>query len=131
MASLIAGQLTPIGDHAWRVLARNPGMMTGPGTNSYLFGKESLTVIDPGPEDQEHLQALLQASRTLGKPIDQIIVTHTHRDHSPGRWPWWQQPVPVAWAPPCPTTGCRMKAGKQTGYWPRVTGLIVAVYRCR
>ena len=84
MASLIAGQLTPIGDHAWRVLARNPGMMTGPGTNSYLFGKESLTVIDPGPEDQEHLQALLQASRSLGKPIEQIIVTHTHRDHSPG-----------------------------------------------
>jgi len=84
MASLIPGQLTPIGDHAWRVLARNPGMMTGPGTNSYLFGKESLTVIDPGPADQEHLQALLQAARTLGKPIDQVIVTHTHRDHSPG-----------------------------------------------
>lgn len=84
MASLIPGQLTPIGDHAWRVLARNPGMMTGPGTNSYLFGKDSLTVIDPGPEDQEHLQALLQAARTLGKPIDQVIVTHTHRDHSPG-----------------------------------------------
>ena len=69
MASLIPGQLTPIGDHAWRVLARNPGMMTGPGTNSYLFGKDSLTVIDPGPEDQEHLQALLQAARTLGKPM--------------------------------------------------------------
>ena len=84
MASLIPGQLTPIGDHAWRVLARNPGMMTGPGTNSYLFGKDSLTVIDPGPEDQEHLQALLQAARTLGKPIDQVVVTHTHRDHSPG-----------------------------------------------
>ena len=84
MASLIPGQLTPIGDNAWRVLARNPGMMTGPGTNSYLFGKDSLTVIDPGPEDQEHLQALLQAARTLGKPIDQVIVTHTHRDHSPG-----------------------------------------------
>lgn len=84
MASLIPGQLTPIGDHAWRVLARNPGMMTGPGTNSYLFGKDSLTVIDPGPEDQEHLQALLQAARTLGKPIEQIVVTHTHRDHSPG-----------------------------------------------
>ncbi|MFT6636895.1 MBL fold metallo-hydrolase [Alcanivorax sp.] len=84
MASLIPGQLTPIGDHAWRVLARNPGMMTGPGTNSYLFGRDSLTVIDPGPEDQEHLQALLQAARTLDKPITQIIVTHTHRDHSPG-----------------------------------------------
>ncbi|MEQ3636895.1 MBL fold metallo-hydrolase [Alcanivorax sp.] len=84
MASLIPGQLTPIGDNAWRVLARNPGMMTGPGTNSYLFGRDSLTVIDPGPEDQEHLQALLQAARALNKPITQVIVTHTHRDHSPG-----------------------------------------------
>ncbi|MEQ3724124.1 MBL fold metallo-hydrolase [Alcanivorax sp.] len=84
MASLIPGQLTPIGDYAWRVLARNPGMMTGPGTNSYLFGRDSLTVIDPGPEDQEHLQALLQAARALDKPITQVVVTHTHRDHSPG-----------------------------------------------
>ena len=84
MASLIPGQLTPIGEHAWRVLARNPGMMTGPGTNSYLFGKDRLTGIDPGPEDQEHLQALLQAARSLDKPIEQVIVTHTHRDHSPG-----------------------------------------------
>ncbi|MCG8392726.1 MAG: MBL fold metallo-hydrolase [Pseudomonadales bacterium] len=84
MASLIPGQPTPIGEHAWRVLARNPGMMTGPGTNSYLFGKDSLTVIDPGPADQEHLQALMHAAESLGKPIDQVIVTHTHRDHSPG-----------------------------------------------
>lgn len=84
MASLIPGQLTPIGDNAWRMLARNPGMMTGPGTNSYLFGKDSLTVIDPGPEDREHLQSLLQAARSLNKPITQVIVTHTHRDHSPG-----------------------------------------------
>ena len=84
MASLIPGQATPIGPYAWRVLARNPGMMTGPGTNSYLYGKESLTVIDPGPEDHDHLQALLHAARDLGKPIRQVIVTHTHRDHSPG-----------------------------------------------
>lgn len=84
MASLIPGQATPIGTHAWRVLARNPGMMTGPGTNSYLFGKDSLTVIDPGPADHDHLQALLHAAEELGKPITQVIVTHTHRDHSPG-----------------------------------------------
>ncbi len=84
MASLIPGQATPNGTHAWRVFARNPGMMTGPGTNSYLFGKDSLTVIDPGPADHDHLQALLNAAEELGKPITQVIVTHTHRDHSPG-----------------------------------------------
>lgn len=84
MAALIPGKPTPIGDHAWRVLARNPGMMTGPGTNSYLFGKDRLTVIDPGPVDDEHLRALLQAAHSLGKDIDQVVVTHTHRDHSPG-----------------------------------------------
>jgi len=84
MASLIPGQATPIGSHAWRVLARNPGMMTGPGTNSYLYGKDSLTVIDPGPVDHDHLQALLHAAEDLAKPISQVIVTHTHRDHSPG-----------------------------------------------
>ncbi|EKF74042.1 metallo-beta-lactamase family protein [Alcanivorax hongdengensis A-11-3] len=84
MASLIPGQLTPIAEHAWRVLARNPGMMTGPGTNSYLFGDQALTVVDPGPADPEHLDALLKGARSLGKPINQVLVTHTHRDHSPG-----------------------------------------------
>lgn len=84
MAALIPGKPTPIGEHAWRVLGRNPGMMTGPGTNSYLFGRDSLTVIDPGPEDAEHLKALLDAASSIGKPITQVIVTHTHRDHSPG-----------------------------------------------
>ena len=52
MASLIPGNPTPIGEHTWRVLGRNPGMMTGPGTNSYLYGRDALTVIDPGPVDQ-------------------------------------------------------------------------------
>lgn len=84
MAALIPGQATPIGPHAWRVLGRNPGMMTGPGTNSYLVGDRTLTVIDPGPVDQEHTRALIDAAGALGKPIEQILVTHTHRDHSPG-----------------------------------------------
>ena len=84
MSAMIPGQLSPIGEDAWRVLGRNPGMMTGPGTNSYLFGRERLTVIDPGPADHEHIHALLRCARELGKPIDQVLVTHTHRDHSPG-----------------------------------------------
>ena len=84
MAALIPGHPTPIAPNAWRVLGRNPGMMTGPGTNSYLVGDRALTVIDPGPVDHEHTQALLHAAEKIGRPIEQILVTHTHRDHSPG-----------------------------------------------
>jgi glyoxylase-like metal-dependent hydrolase (beta-lactamase superfamily II) len=59
-------------------------MMTGPGTNSYLVGcphANRWTVIDPGPADAAHLQALQAAAPG---PIEQILVTHTHVDHSPG-----------------------------------------------
>ena len=65
-----------------RVTAPNPGPMTGPGTNSYLVGAPGhWTAIDPGPVSEEHLRALLAAA---GGAIERILVTHTHRDHSPG-----------------------------------------------
>jgi len=68
-----------------RVTAPNPGPMTGPGTNSYLVGEGgSFTVVDPGPESESHLQALLAAAAEAGGRIERILVTHTHRDHSPG-----------------------------------------------
>jgi len=63
-----------------RVIAPNPGMMTGPGTNSYLVGERELAVIDPGPDDATHLEALLAAAD--GR-IRWILCTHTHIDHSP------------------------------------------------
>jgi glyoxylase-like metal-dependent hydrolase (beta-lactamase superfamily II)/8-oxo-dGTP pyrophosphatase MutT (NUDIX family) len=63
-----------------RVIAPNPGMMTGPGTNSYLVGDKELAVIDPGPDDATHLEALLAAGE--GR-IRWILCTHTHIDHSP------------------------------------------------
>jgi glyoxylase-like metal-dependent hydrolase (beta-lactamase superfamily II) len=53
--------------------------MTGPGTNTYLVGMDEVAVIDPGPDDQRHLDAILAAAPV----IRWIIVTHTHRDHSP------------------------------------------------
>lgn len=84
MPALTPGELVPICDHVWRVLCGNPGMMTGPGTNTYLVGKQSLAVIDPGPVDDRHCHAILSAAESLGKPISNIMVTHTHRDHSPG-----------------------------------------------
>lgn len=68
-----------------RVTARNPGVMTGPGTNTYLVGAGQVcAVIDPGPVDGGHLEALLAAAPA---PIRYVLVTHTHRDHSPGALP--------------------------------------------
>jgi glyoxylase-like metal-dependent hydrolase (beta-lactamase superfamily II) len=71
--------------YVWRLTAGNAGVMTGPGTNSYLVGAGSgWTLIDPGPADDEHIRALLGA--VPGK-IQHILVTHTHADHSPGAAP--------------------------------------------
>lgn len=64
-----------------RITANNPGAMTFTGTNSYLVGKSHLAVIDPGPEDEAHLAALITA---IGNArVEAICITHTHRDHSP------------------------------------------------
>lgn len=65
-----------------QILGRNPGPMTGPGTNSYLIGEKELVLIDPGPADPAQLGAFRQAFADL--PLRYILVTHTHRDHSPG-----------------------------------------------
>jgi glyoxylase-like metal-dependent hydrolase (beta-lactamase superfamily II) len=66
-----------------RLTAPNPGLMTGPGTNSYLIGGRDLVVIDPGPAEDSHLAALLAAVEARGT-LRSILVTHTHLDHAPG-----------------------------------------------
>jgi len=71
-------QLTP---HVRRITAPNPGKMTGPGTNTYLVGDSQIAVIDPGPAEPSHIQAILDA---VGDRLKWILVTHTHPDHSPG-----------------------------------------------
>ena len=73
----IPKQITPL---VRRITAGNPGMFTGPGTNTYLIGDEEVTVIDPGPALHEHIEAIIQSSAN----IKQILLTHTHPDHSPG-----------------------------------------------
>ena len=65
----------------WRVTCGNRGLMTGPGTNTYLVGAgDQWAVIDPGPVDAAHLAVLLASAPG---PIRTVLVTHTHPDHSP------------------------------------------------
>jgi len=64
-----------------RIVARNPSAFTLHGTGTYVVGRGKTAVIDPGPDLAEHVQALLGA--LSGETVEQILVTHTHRDHSP------------------------------------------------
>jgi glyoxylase-like metal-dependent hydrolase (beta-lactamase superfamily II) len=64
-----------------RVLANNPGPFTFAGTVSYIVGSGQVAIIDPGPADERHIAALLDAVR--GETVTHIFLTHTHRDHSP------------------------------------------------
>ncbi len=75
------GQAVPVAQDVLRVTAANPGPFTFHGTNSYIVGSQTLAIIDPGPADEPHLTALLDAIG--GRPVSHIFVSHTHRDHSP------------------------------------------------
>lgn len=66
-----------------RVTCRNPSPYTFTGTQSYLVGRGDVALIDPGPDEMEHLDAVL-AALDPGERISHILVTHSHRDHSPG-----------------------------------------------
>ncbi|MBX4902410.1 MBL fold metallo-hydrolase [Rhizobium bangladeshense] len=75
------GRAVPVAPDILRITAENPGPFTFFGTNSYLVGASSLAVIDPGPQDEAHYQALMAAIG--GREVTHIFVSHTHRDHSP------------------------------------------------
>ncbi len=77
-----AGEAARLSPLVRRVLAPNKGPFTFTGTCSYLVGEGKVAVIDPGPDDGGHIEALLAA--TKGERVAAILVTHTHRDHSPG-----------------------------------------------
>ncbi len=97
--------------HVLRLTAPNPGLMTGPGTNSYLVGEPAtgFTVIDPGPADKDHLLRLWQAAQFedgSGGNILRIVCTHSHPDHSPGAAPLQalcQGGPPILGLPSAPT----------------------------
>jgi len=78
---LVTGVASALSPMVRRVLAPNPGVMTGPGTNTYLVGIDEVAVIDPGIDDDGHLQAIVGCG---GDRIRWILCTHTHPDHSPG-----------------------------------------------
>ncbi|GGO97574.1 MBL fold metallo-hydrolase [Stakelama pacifica] len=75
------GRIERIDALVTRVLAPNPSPYTYNGTQTYLVGTDDLAVIDPGPDDPRHLEALLAA--IAERPVRAILCTHTHRDHSP------------------------------------------------
>jgi glyoxylase-like metal-dependent hydrolase (beta-lactamase superfamily II) len=75
------GEAVTVAPDVLRLTVNNPSPFTFKGTNSYIVGHDTLAVIDPGPEDEAHFQALLKA--ISGRPVSHIFVSHTHRDHSP------------------------------------------------
>lgn len=75
------GQAVPIADRVARLTVNNPSAFTFHGTNSYIVGKDTLAIIDPGPDNDAHLEALIRA--VAGRPVSHIFISHTHRDHSP------------------------------------------------
>ncbi|GAB3375640.1 MBL fold metallo-hydrolase [Spongiibacter taiwanensis] len=84
MTELIAGELAPLRPGVHRILAPNPSVLTGEGTNTYLIGQRNITLLDPGPDMPEHLDAIDAGIAKLGGQLERIVVTHTHTDHSPG-----------------------------------------------
>jgi glyoxylase-like metal-dependent hydrolase (beta-lactamase superfamily II) len=75
------GEVEQVAPGIRRVLCDNPSPFTFKGTVSYILGEGRVAVIDPGPDDERHVRALLEAVR--GESVTHIFVTHTHRDHSP------------------------------------------------
>lgn len=99
---LASGQLDSIAPGVRRLVARNPGYMTGPGTNTYLIGERRCIVIDPGPRDEVHIDRILSAT---GRRIDAVVATHTHPDHSPAAGALAQICGAQVWGRPAPAHG--------------------------
>ncbi len=78
---LVPGHAAEVAPGVRAIVANNPGPFTFKGTVSYIIGRGKVAILDPGPEDDAHIAALLDAVR--GETITHIFVTHTHRDHSP------------------------------------------------
>jgi glyoxylase-like metal-dependent hydrolase (beta-lactamase superfamily II) len=100
------GRLEPVAPGIRRIVARNPGPFTFRGTGTYVVGEGKVAVIDPGPDLPEHIEALLMD--LAGEEVTHILVTHTHRDHSPAA-------AAVKEATGAPTYGFGPHAGGKRG----------------
>ncbi len=80
--ALAPGQVEEVAPGVRRLLCDNPGPFTFKGTMSYIVGRGQVAIVDPGPDDARHIDALLDAVRN--ETVTHIVVTHTPRDHSPG-----------------------------------------------
>ena len=74
------GTPVPVAPGVVRITASNAGPFTFTGTNTFVIGAERLAIVDPGPSDAGHLRAILD--HVGGRPVEAILLTHTHRDHS-------------------------------------------------
>src|SRR3546814_17290835 len=79
------GEVEQMDPGSRRVLARNAGAFTYYGTGTYISGNGAVAVIDPGPDDDDHVHAIRAALE--GERVSHILVTHTHYDHSPAAVP--------------------------------------------
>ena len=100
------GRLERVAPGIRRIVARNPGPFTFRGTGTYVVGDGEVAVIDPGPDLDEHVAALLAG--LAGEQITHILITHTHRDHSPAA-------AAVKAATGAPTWGFGPHAGGRRG----------------
>jgi len=100
------GRLESVVPGIRRIVANNPGPFTFRGTGTYVIGEGEVAVIDPGPDLEEHVDALLKGLE--GEHVTHILVTHTHRDHSPAA-------AAVKAATGAPTYGFGPHAGGKRG----------------
>ena len=98
--------LEPLEPAIGRVLAHNPSAFTYTGTQTYVVGVDEVAVIDPGPDQPEHVDAIVKA--VGGRPLVAILCTHTHRDHSPAA-------APLAERTGAPVIGCAPLALETVG----------------
>jgi glyoxylase-like metal-dependent hydrolase (beta-lactamase superfamily II) len=107
-----------------RVTANNPGPFTFKGTGTYIVGRGEVAVIDPGPDDAQHLDAILAA--VAGERVTHIVITHHHSDHSPLAGPLKARtgaPIygcAVAY-PEADDSGVKMEAGHDLGFSPDIS----------
>jgi glyoxylase-like metal-dependent hydrolase (beta-lactamase superfamily II)/8-oxo-dGTP pyrophosphatase MutT (NUDIX family) len=113
-----AGVPVILSERVQRLTAHNGSVMTGPGTNTYLLhaARDDWVLIDPGPDDAAHVQAILALLEGLGATLRAILVTHTHIDHSPAA-----RAVKAATGAPVYGRVADFSQGQDPGFTPDVT----------